>query len=391
MGINRIKRREFMGKTGLGLLYTGLGIPLLNMGCSRSNRSSKSIYRTLGHNKKFNIPRIESVITTIDTHTGGEPTRTIVGGAPQIHGKSMLEKMSYCRENLDWIRKALLYEPRGHSGMMGIILTEPTHPEADIGVIYLETYGYPPMCGHGTMGVSTALVESGMVRPEEPVTSIVLDTPAGLTPVKVHVENGKAKSVTIRMTPSFVFAEDVTVNVPKYGKITMDISYAGTFYAIIPATSMGIEIRPENAREIIEKGRSVRDAINAQVEIQHPELDFMNTCTHIEFFGDPEDSRADVKNAVFFADSWIDRSPCGTGTAARMASLYKRDLLKLKEEFIHESTIGSIFKARTLEETSVGKYPAIITEVTGSAYIMGINQFYMDPEDPHRYGFKFNY
>jgi len=382
-----IQRREFISKTGLGLLYSGLGIPLLNMGCSRSNLSSKSIYQKLDH-KDFRIPGIESVITTIDTHTGGEPTRTVVGGAPSIPGKTMLEKMSYCRENLDWIRKALLYEPRGHSGMMGIILTEPTHPDADIGVIYLETYGYPPMCGHGTMGVCTALVESGLVKPEEPVTSIVLDTPAGLTPVKVHVEDGKAKSVSIRMTPSFVYAKDVIVKMPKYGKIIMDISYAGTFYAIIPATSMGIEIRPENAREIIEKGRSVRDAINAQIEIQHPEFDFMNSCTHIEFYGDPEDSRADVKNAVFFADSWIDRSPCGTGTAARMASLYKRGELKLNEEFVHESTIGSIFTATALEETSVGNYPAIITEVTGSAYIMGINQFYMDPEDPHRHGFK---
>jgi len=384
-----IQRREFISKTGLGLLYSGLGIPLLNMGCSRSNLSSKSIYQKLDH-KDFRIPGIESVITTIDTHTGGEPTRTVVGGAPSIPGKTMLEKMSYCRENLDWIRKALLYEPRGHSGMMGIILTEPTHPDADIGVIYLETYGYPPMCGHGTMGVCTALVESGLVKPEEPVTSIVLDTPAGLTPVKVHVEDGKAKSVSIRMTPSFVYAKDVIVKMPKYGKIIMDISYAGTFYAIIPATSMGIEIRPENAREIIEKGRSVRDAINAQIEIQHPEFDFMNSCTHIEFYGDPEDSRADVKNAVFFADSWIDRSPCGTGTAARMASLYKRGELKLNEEFVHESTIGSIFTATALEETSVGNYPAIITEVTGSAYIMGINQFYMDPEDPHRHGFKLN-
>ena len=243
------------------------------------------------------------------------------------------------------------------------------------------------MCGHGTMGVSTALVESGLVKPETPVTSIVLDTPAGLTPVKVHVEDGRAKSVTIRMTPSFVYANDVTVKLPRYGKISMDIAYAGTFYALIPATSMGIEIHPENAGEIIQKGRQVRDAINAQVEIQHPEFDFMNSCTHIEFYGEPTDSNADVKNAVFFADSWIDRSPCGTGTAARLASLYKRGELKLNEEFVHESTIGSIFKATALEETSVGNFPAIITEVTGSAHIMGINRYYMDPEDPHRHGF----
>jgi len=331
--------------------------------------------------------RIGRVFSTIDTHTGGEPTRTIIGGLPYIPGKTVVDKMKYLRDHMDWVRTALMFEPRGHSVMSGVILTEPTHPEADIGVVFIETGGYLPMCGHDTIGVSTALVETGMVTVEEPVTHIALDTPAGLTRVKVDVENGVAKAVTFRNIPSFVFAADVEVDVAEFGKIKMDISYGGNPYAIVPADSVDVEICPENASKLIEHGRVIRDAVNAQVRIQHPEKDFINSCTHVEFYGEPTTPGAHVKNTVFFADGGIDRSPCGTGTSAKVATLYAKGRLKLNEEFVHESIIGSIFRARAVEETKVGPYVAIIPEVTGSAHIMGINQLFIDPDDPHKNGF----
>ncbi len=331
--------------------------------------------------------RIARVFSSIDTHTGGEPTRTIIGGLPYIPGKTIVEKMTHLKENMDWVRTALMFEPRGHSVMSGCILTEPTIPDADIGVIFIETGGYLPMCGHDTIGVATALVETGMVKVEEPVTHIALDTPAGLTRVRVDVEDGVAKSVTFRNIPSFIFSKDVEVDIPTFGTIKMDVSYGGNPYAIVLADAFGTKICPENASKLIEMGRIVRDAVNDQVPIQHPEIDFINECTHVEFYGEPTNPEAHVKNAVFFADGGIDRSPCGTGTSAKVATLYEKGKLKLNEEFVHESIIGSLFRARAVEETQVGPYSAVVPEVTGSAYIMGINQLFIDPDDPHRNGF----
>ncbi len=331
--------------------------------------------------------RINRYFSCIDTHTGGEPTRTIIGGMPPIPGDTIVDKMTHLKENMDWIRTALMYEPRGHSVMSGVVLTEPTLPEADIGVIFIETGGYLPMCGHDTIGVSTALVETGMVTVEEPVTKIILDTPAGLTRVRVEVVDGAAKSVTFRNVPSFIFAEDVDIDVPQMGKIRMDVAYGGNVYAILPADAIGVEICPENANKFIEKGRIIRDAVNAQIKIAHPEKPFINECTHVEFFGEPTLPEAHVKNTVLFGDVGIDRSPCGTGTSAKVACLYAKGKLSLQEEFIHESITGSAFKARAIEETRVGDYRAVIPEVTGSAHIMGFNQIFIDPDDPLKHGF----
>jgi proline racemase len=331
--------------------------------------------------------RINRYFSCIDTHTGGEPTRTIIGGMPPIPGKTIVDKMTQLKENMDWIRTALMFEPRGHSVMSGVVLTEPTHPEADIGVIFIETGGYLPMCGHDTIGVSTALVETGMVSVEEPVTKIILDTPAGLTRVRVEVVDGAAKSVTFRNVPAFVFADDIDIDVPKMGKIRMDVAYGGNVYAILPADAIGTDICPENANKFIEKGRIIRDAVNAQLRIEHPEKPFINACTHVEFFGEPTLPEAHVKNTVLFGDVGIDRSPCGTGTSAKVACLYAQGKLQLNEEFIHESITGSLFKAKAVEETRVGDYRAVIPEVTGSAHIMGLNQIFIDPDDPLKHGF----
>lgn len=331
--------------------------------------------------------KISHVFTSIDTHTGGEPTRTITGGIPYIPGNTIAEKMLYLKEKLDWIRTSLMWEPRGHSVMSGVILTEPTHSDADIGVIFIETGGYLPMCGHDTIGVCTALVETGMVKVTEPITNIVLDTPAGLTRVRVKVQDGMAKEVTLRNIPSYVMASDVTVDVPDLGKIKLDVAYGGNVYAVLSADSANIIIKPENASQIIEKGRKIRDAVNAQISIQHPEISFINECTHVEFYGPAEAEGAHLKNAVLFGDNGIDRSPCGTGTSAKLAILHARREIALNEEFVHESIIGSIFKARIIEETTVGSHPAIIPEITGTAHIMGMNQMFIHPEDPLKHGF----
>lgn len=331
--------------------------------------------------------RIQHTFTSIDTHTGGGPTRTITGGIPYIPGDTVAEKMLYLKENMDWIRTSLMYEPRGHSVMSGVILTEPKHPEADVGTIFIETGGYLPMCGHDTIGVATAMVETGMIRVTEPETIINLDTPAGLTRVRVKVEDGRAREVSFLGVPSFVLKDNIEVNVPELGTLTLDIAYGGNVYAILPAESVGVAIKPANASALIEKGRYIKHAVNDQVKIQHPELDFINDCTHVEFYGPATSPEAHLQNAVILSDSGMDRSPCGTGTSAKVALMYSRDELGLNEPFVYESTIGSLFTARLIEETTVGDIPAVIPEITGSAHIMGMNQLFIDPEDPLKDGF----
>jgi proline racemase len=331
--------------------------------------------------------KISRVFSSIDTHTSGQPTRTITGGIPHIPGKTVAEKMLYLKQNMDWIRTALMFEPRGHAIMSGAILTEPTTPEADIGVIFIETTGYLPMCGHDTIGLCTALVETGMVEAKEPITSIAMDTPAGLTRVRVEVENGKAKGVTFKNIPSFVMAADVDVDVPAFGKITMDVAYGGNVYAILAAEAVGLEIRPENAVKVIELGRKIKQAVNDQVPVKHPEKEFINACTHVEFYGPPKNPTAHVQNTVFFAEGGIDRSPCGTGTSAKLAVLHQKGQWKLNQEFVHESIIGGIFRARIVDTTMVGSLPAVVPEVSGSAKIMGMNQLFIDPDDDLKYGF----
>lgn len=332
--------------------------------------------------------RFKRLFTTIDTHTVGEPTRTVIGGIPYIPGKTVSEKMLYLKENEDWIRKILMYEPRGNEVMSGVILTEPCTPGADIGIIFIEVGGYLPMCGHDTIGVSTALIETGIIKPVEPYTCINLDTPAGLVRVKVRVEDNVAKEVTFTNVPAFVFAQDIEINVPGLGNIKLDICYGGNYYAIVQASDCGVKVRPEEARKIIELGNRIKAAVNKKIKVYHPEKPFITEVTHVEFSDFPTHPEATIKNAVVIPPGAIDRSPCGTGTSAKMASLYAKGKLKLNELFVHESIIGTIFKCRVLEETKIGDFPAIIPEVTGQAYVTGIHTFVIDPDDPITEGFQ---
>jgi len=330
--------------------------------------------------------RFKRIFTTVDTHTAGNPTRTILGGIPYIPGKTVSEKMLYLKNNMDWIRKILVHEPRGNDVMSSVIVTEPCTPGADLGVIFAEVGGYLPMCGHDTIGVCTTLVETGIIPPVEPYTYINLDTPAGLVKTKVLVENGVAKEVSFTNVPSFVFARDLEVEVPEYGTVKLDIAYGGNYYAIVRSKDVGLDVTPANASKFVQIGNIIRTAVNKQVQVYHPEKEFITEVTHVEFSDDPQHPEATVKNAVVVPPGAIDRSPCGTGTSAKMASLYAKGKLAIGEDFVHESIIGTLFKCRILAETTVGEFPAIIPEVAGSAYVTGMHTFVIDPDDPIKEG-----
>ena len=332
--------------------------------------------------------RFKKIITAIDSHTEGEPARIVIGGAvPFVPGKTMFDKWLYAKEYLDDFRTMLMYEPRGHSAMSGSIVMQPTRPDADVGVLFIEVSGWLPMCGHGTIATCTVLLEAGIIEPTEPVTKFVLDTPAGLIKAQVEVKAGKAGKVTIRNVPSFLYKSDVEVNVPDVGKLKLDIAYGGNFYAILPAESVGLEVKPEQNNELIEYGRKIRRAVNDQVEVVHPENPKINICSHVRFLATTTKAKAGTKNAVIYGPGQIYRSPCGTGTSAEIAMHYAKGNLKLNEEFICESIIGSTFGAKAVEETKVGPYKAIVPAISGRAYIMGIQQFVLDPEDPFPAGF----
>lgn len=330
--------------------------------------------------------KFQKIFHTIDTHTGGNPTRTVISGLPPLKGKTMSEKMLYMEKHYDGLRKFLMNEPRGHSVMSGALLVDPCHPEADVGVIYIETGGYLPMCGHDTIGFCTALIEAGLIEKKEPYTHLNLDTPAGLVKVKIKVTDGKAKEVTFANVPAFLLKSTV-IDVPGFGRIPCDIAYGGNFYGIIDARKINLPLTMDNASEIIDIGIKIRQAINAQEEVVHPEYPFIRGLTHMEFFTDPEHVEADLKNTVVVPPGGIDRSPCGTGTSAKLAVMHAKGELEEGEEFVHESIVGSLFKARILETTKVKDVAAVVPEVTGSAWVMGMHRFYYNDEDPLNEGF----
>lgn len=332
--------------------------------------------------------KIRRTFHTIDTHTGGEPTRNVVGGIPVIPGKTMEEKMIYMRKHYDWVRELLTYEPRGNDVMSGTIITAPCRENADVGVLYFEVGDWMPMCGHDTIGVGTALVESGMVEVKEPYTDVTLDTPAGLVRLRIEVKDCVARSVTFTNAPAFVLKKDAVVHTGRYGDVKVDIAYGGNIYAILPAAAVGLKIGPQTASELISAGNALKEEINAQVPVCHPELPFENHVTHIEFYEPSGSLKEPVKNAVIIPPGAIDRSPCGTGTSAKLAVLALKGEIGKGEEFIHESIIGSRFVCRYLEDTKVERYPAVIPQVAGRAWVTGIHTFVLEEDDPFIRGFQ---
>ncbi len=324
----------------------------------------------------------------IDAHTCGNPVRLVVNGGPDLEGINMSEKRQCFLRDYDWIRKGLMFEPRGHDMMSGSILYPPHDPQNDIAVLFIETSGCLPMCGHGTIGTVTIGIENGLITPKTP-GKVRMETPAGLVLVTYEEANGKVRGVKLTNVPSFLTASDLTAACPGLGELNIDVSYGGNFYAIVDVQKnfKGLEHYP--ADTLIAWARELRKNINAKYEFFHPEDPTISGCTHILWTGDVLDNNSTARNAVFYGDKAIDRSPCGTGTSARMAQWYANGKLKPGEDFIHESIIGSKFIGRIEEETTVAGRAAIRASIEGWAKIYGYNCISIDPEDdPHAYGFQ---
>jgi len=332
--------------------------------------------------------RSTRMLTAVDSHTEGMPTRVITGGVGVIPGATMNEKRLHFIEHLDDIRLFLMNEPRGHPAMSGAILQPSTRPDAEWGVIYIEVSGCLPMCGHGTIGVATVLVETGMVEVVEPVTTIRLDTPAGLVIARVAVTDGHADSVTIENVPSYSVRLDATVEVPGYGTVPYSLAFGGNFYAMVDLDTVGLEFDRSQHQEILAAGLAIMGAINATDPPMHPTIDGVDHCHHVEFIA-PGSDAVHSRHAMAIYPGWFDRSPCGTGTSARMAELWARGELALDTDFVNESFIGSKFTGRLIRETTVEGIPAVIPTITGRAWVTGIGQYMLDPSDPFPTGFQF--
>ncbi len=330
--------------------------------------------------------RAARVFAAVDSHTEGMPTRVVTGGVGPLPGATMLERKTHFEAELDDLRRLLMREPRGHGAMSGAILQPPTRDDADWGVLFIEVSGCLPMCGHGTIGVATVLVETGMVAVTEPVTTIRLDTPAGLVEVRVAVSEGAATAVTLRNVPAFLERRDAIVELPE-GPLVYDLAFGGNFYAIVDAATAGVEVDPERAPELIEAGARVMAAIEDQDRPVHPADERIAGLRHV-IFSAPGRDGADARAAVSIHPGWLDRSPCGTGTSARMAQLHARGELALDTDFVHESVIGTRFTGRLVAETEVGGRPAVVPEITGRAWITGMGQYLLDPSDPFPAGFS---
>lgn len=329
----------------------------------------------------------KKTFSCIDAHTCGNPVRVVSGGAPVLRGANMFEKRQHFLREFDWIRKGLMFEPRGHDMMSGSILYPPSSAENDIGVLFIETSGCLPMCGHGTIGTVTVAIEEGLIEPKVQ-GKLRLETPAGLVLVDYSQEGNKVTSVKLTNVKSFLAKQNITVNCPDLGVINVDVAYGGNFYAIVDVQDNYKGIQEYTASQLISWSRELRDKLNRSNDFVHPENPQINALTHVLWTGDTLTENATARNAVFYGDKAIDRSPCGTGTSARMAQWYAKGDLKLKEEFIHESIIGSKFIGRVEEETDVLGIPAIIPSVEGWARITGYNTIFLDDEDPYVEGFQ---
>lgn len=332
--------------------------------------------------------RSKRVISAVDSHTEGMPTRVVTGGVGVIPGATMNEKRLHFMEHMDDLRLFLMNEPRGHAAMSGAILQPSTREDCDWGVVYIEVSGCLPMCGHGTIGTATVLVETGMVEVQEPVTTIRLDTPAGLVIARVAVSDGHADSVTIENVPSYVDRLDTTIEVPGLGTVPYSLAFGGNFYAMVELDDVGLPFDRTRHEEITAAGLAIMDAINTQSPPKHPSIDGVDHCHHVEFIA-PGSNATLSQHAMSIYPGWFDRSPCGTGTSARMAELWARGELPLNQDFVNESFIGSRFVGRLIAETEVDGRPAVIPTITGRAWVTGTAQYMLDPSDPFPTGFQF--
>ena len=323
----------------------------------------------------------------VDGHTCGNPVRLVAGGGPQLKGANMVEKRAHFLAEYDWIRTGLCFEPRGHDMMSGAILYPPTRPDCDIAFLFIETSGCLPMCGHGTIGTVTMALERGLVSPREPGL-LRIDTPAGLVEAR-YVQNGDyVDSVRLTNVPAFLHSTELTAEVEGLGEIVADVSYGGNFYAIIEPQKNFPGLEHVNPSDILRWSPKVRAAFRAKYEFVHPENPAINGLSHVLWTGTPTHPEAHAKNAVFYGDKAIDRSPCGTGTSARMAQWAAKGKLKVGDDFVHESIIGTLFKGRVEKAVKLGNRDGIVPSIEGWARMTGYNTIFIDDRDPLAHGFQ---
>lgn len=343
--------------------------------------------------------RIDRLITAVDAHAAGEHGRVITGGVGDVPGASMYEKMVYLREHCDDLRLLMLREPRGYPAANCNLLLPPSHPDAHAGFVVMEQVEYPSMSGSNLMCVATVLIETGIVPAQEPITEIRLDTPAGLVTVWADVHEGQVVGVTFRNVPAFAVYLDAEVDVPELGPVVVDVAWGGMFYVIADAESLGVALRPDNARQIAQVGEMIKLAAREQLEVAYPDRPDLQGITIAQLSGRPAAPGATRRNAVVVSTGEetasspgavfgvLDRSPCGTGTCAKMATLHARGQLGLDEEFRHESVLGTEFVGKIVEETTVGRYPAVVPTITGRAWITALSQYVVTSGDPFPRGF----
>jgi len=343
--------------------------------------------------------RFSSMITAVDAHACGEPGRVITGGVLDVPGRTMFDKMTHLRDHADELRLRMLREPRGYPASNCNLVLPSNHPEADAGFVIMEQVEYPAMSGTNTICTVTVLIETGMVKVTEPVTCLKLETPAGLITVEAEVRDGKCRKVTFRNVPAFATHLDTPVEVPGIGTVTVDVAWGGMFYVIADAAPLGFALAPDEARDIVRVAEMIKAATQEQLPVVHPENPGIAGVTIAQFSGPPRSEGAHRRNTVVVStgkldwsrpSSWtgaLDRSPCGTGTCAKMAALYAKKQLPLGEDFVHEGILGTTFTGRLTGETRVGPYNAVIPTLSGQAWITGFAQYVVDPEDPFPNGF----
>lgn len=325
----------------------------------------------------------------VDAHTCGNPVRVVAGGGPNLVGKTMSEKRQHFLREFDWIRKGLMFEPRGHDMMSGSILYPPTNPENDFGILFIETSGCLPMCGHGTIGTITIAIEEGLITPKIP-GKIKMEAPAGLVEIEYQQTGKKVNWVKLVNVKSYLAAENLTIDCPELGELSFDVSYGGNFYAIVDPQKNFSGVHNFTASKIVQYSQVIRNNINEKYPNMfiHPENDTIRDVSHMLWTGEPIDPTSSGRNAVFYGDKAIDRSPCGTGTSARIAQLHAKGKLKLGDPYIHESFIGSKFIGKVEQETTLNGKPAIIPSIQGWAQVTGYNNIIIDDDDPYAHGFQ---
>jgi trans-L-3-hydroxyproline dehydratase len=336
------------------------------------------------------LTRGAALITTIDTHTAGEPLRIITGGLPPLPGATILERRRFMREQLDHLRRALMWEPRGHFDMYGAVLTPPVTPGADVGVLFLHNEGYSTMCGHGVIGLVTALCDGGALPGGPGRREVRLDTPAGLVHATAHYgDDGRVASVSFRNVPAFVLARDVVVEAPGWGNVTLDVAYGGAFYAVLPAAQLGLRVEPAQRPRLVAAAEAIKRAVSGALPIRHPDEGDLGFLYGVIFTDAPENPAHHSRNLCVFASAEVDRSPTGTGVSARLALEFAAGRLAEGETIVVESILGaqSAFGGRVVGRTQVGDHPAVIPEVRGSAFVTGVHQFVLHPADTLGAGF----